>query len=73
MRQWTPPQREKGKHMAEPQETRQEQETRWATQRAAQNKEVQEGRKARQKNRRTWVTVAVIVILTAVIATVCVL
>jgi hypothetical protein len=59
--------------MAEPQETRQEQETRWATQRAAQNKEVQEGRTARQKNRRTWVTVAVIVLLTAVIATVCVL
>jgi t-SNARE complex subunit (syntaxin) len=57
--------------MAEPQETRQEQETRWAAQRAAQNKEVTEGRQARQKrNLRIWVTVGVIVIIVVVIAVV---
>ena len=57
--------------MAEPEETRQEQETRWTAQRAARDKEFQAGQKARQKkNRRTWVTVAVIVIIIAVIAAV---
>jgi hypothetical protein len=60
--------------MAEPQETRQEQETRWDAQRAAREKEFRGGQHARQrKNKRTWVTVAVIVILITVIATVCVL
>jgi hypothetical protein len=57
--------------MAEPQETRQEQEARWATQRAAREKEFRTGQQARhQKNRRTWLTVAAIVIIMAVIAAV---
>jgi t-SNARE complex subunit (syntaxin) len=56
--------------MAEPPETRQEQETRWAAQRAAQNKEFNEGRKARQKSRRTWLTLGVIVIIIALIVAV---
>jgi type IV secretory pathway component VirB8 len=57
--------------MAEPQETRQEQETRWDAQRAARDKEFQAGRRARhQKNRRTWLIVAVIMLIIAVIAAV---
>lgn len=57
--------------MAEPQETRQEQEARWAAQRAARDQEFQAGQHARQrKNRRTWLTAAVIVIVIAVIAAV---
>jgi t-SNARE complex subunit (syntaxin) len=69
--QATTPYREKGKHMAEPQETRQEQETRWATQRAARDKAVQAGQLARhRKNRRTWLTVAVLVLIIVVIAAV---
>ena len=63
--------RGKGTHMAEPQETRQEQEARWATQRAARDKAVQaEQRAQRRKNRRTWLIVAAIVIILAVIAAV---
>ena len=55
--------------MAEPQETRQEQEARWDAQRAAREKEFQAGQHARhQKNRRTWLIVAVIIIIMAVIA-----
>jgi type IV secretory pathway component VirB8 len=55
--------------MAEPQETRQEQETRWAAQRATRDQAFQTGRHARQrKNRRIWLIVAVIVIILAVIA-----
>jgi hypothetical protein len=57
--------------MAEPQETRQEQEARWTAQRAARDKEFTEGQKARQKkSRQTWLTVGVIVIIAAVIAAV---
>jgi hypothetical protein len=57
--------------MAEPQETRQEQETRWAAQRTTREQEFQAGQHARQqKNRRIWVTVGAIVLLVAVIAAV---
>ena len=57
--------------MAEPQETRQEQETRWTAQRAAREKDFQARQHTRrQKNRRTWVIVAGIVLLVAVIAAV---
>jgi hypothetical protein len=57
--------------MAEPQETRQEQEARWAAQRAARDQQFQAGQHARQrKNRRTWLTVAGIVLIMAVIAAV---
>jgi hypothetical protein len=64
---WPSEHREKGKTMAEPQETRQKQEARWTAQRAARDKEFIEGQKARQKKRRqTWLTVGVIVIIAAV-------
>jgi hypothetical protein len=67
----TTPHSEKEKKMAEPEETRQEQETRWTAQRAARDKELQVGQKARQKkNRRIWVTVAVIVIIAVIAAVV---
>ena len=57
--------------MAERQESRQEQEARWDAQRAARDKEFQTGQRARhQKNRRTWLIVAVIIIIMAVIAVV---
>ena len=57
--------------MAEPQETRQEQEARWTAQRAVRDKEFQAGQHARhRKNRRTWLIVAVIIIIIAVIAAV---
>jgi t-SNARE complex subunit (syntaxin) len=63
--------REKEKKMAEPEETRQEQETRWTAQRAARDEEFQAVQKARQRTtRRTWVIVAVIVIIIVVIAVV---
>jgi len=63
--------RKKGKKMAEPRETRQEQEARWDAQRAAREQEFQAGRHARQqKNRRIWVTLGAIVLLVAVIAAV---
>ena len=65
------PYRAKGKHMAKPQETRQEQETRWTAQRAARDKDFQVRQDARhQKNRRTWVIVAGIVLIVAVIVAV---
>ena len=54
--------------MAEPQETRQEKETRWATQRTARDQEQRE-RQAGQKRKtmRTWFIVGAIVIIVAVI------
>jgi len=65
------PHREKGQNMAERQETRQEQEVRWNAQRTARDKEVQAGQQARhKKNRRIWLTVAVIVLIIAVAAVV---
>jgi t-SNARE complex subunit (syntaxin) len=71
MMQGTTPHGEKGETMAEPQETRQEQEARWAAQRATRDQAFHTGRHARQrKNRRTWLIVAVIVIIMAVIAAV---
>ena len=67
--QCTTPHRKKGQHMGEPQETRQEQETRWAAQRAARNTEFQAEQHARhQRNRRIWLLVGAIVIIVAVIA-----
>jgi Flp pilus assembly protein TadB len=63
--------RKKGQNMAERRETRQEQEVRWDAQRAARDKEFQAGQQVRRKkNRRIWLTVAVIVIIIAVIAAV---
>jgi uncharacterized membrane protein YidH (DUF202 family) len=57
--------------MAEPQETRQEQEARWDAQRTARDKEFQAGQHARHRqNRPTWLIVAVIIIIMAVIAAV---
>ena len=71
MMQGTTSHRKKGQNMAERQETRQEQETRWNAQRTARDKEVQAGQHARRKkNRRIWLTVAVIVLLIVVIASV---
>jgi hypothetical protein len=62
--------REKGKKMAEPQETRQEQETRWATQRAAHDTQQKDYRAAKARTRgRKWLVVGAIVIVAAVIAT----
>jgi hypothetical protein len=61
----------KGKTVAEPQETRQEKETRWATQRATRDQEQLASRAARRRHTgRTWVIVGVIVIIGAVITTV---
>ena len=63
--------KKKGRTMAEPQETRQEQEARWATQRTTRDKAFQAGQHARQsRNRRIWLIVTVIVIIIAVIAAV---
>ena len=71
MMQGTTPHREKGQNMAEPQETRQEQETRWAAQRATRDKAFQAGRHARyRENKRTWLIVAVIGLILAVIVAV---
>ena len=57
--------------MAEPQETRQEQEARWTAQRATRDQEFRAGQYARRKkNRRTWVTVGAIVLIVAVIVAV---
>jgi CHASE3 domain sensor protein len=59
----------KGKTMAEPQETRQEKETRWAAQRVAHDKDQQARQGARQrKTAKTWVIVGAIVLIVAVIA-----
>jgi hypothetical protein len=63
--------RAKGKNMAERQETRQEQETRWAAQRAVRDKDFRAGQQARRRrNARTWLIVAVAIIILAVIAAV---
>jgi uncharacterized membrane protein len=57
--------------MAERQETRQEQEVRWAAQKTARDKEFQAGQRVRhKKNRRIWLTVPVIVLIIAVIVAV---
>ena len=57
--------------MAEPKETRQEQETRWTAQRTARDQELQVGQKARRKkNRRIWLTIVVIVIIVVIAAVV---
>ena len=61
--------RKKGQNMAERRETRQEQEVRWDAQRTARDKEFQAGQRARhKKNRRIWLTVAVIVIIAVIAA-----
>jgi hypothetical protein len=60
-----------GKTMAEPQETQQEKETRWATQRAAHDTQQKDYRAARARTRgRTWLVVGAIVIVVVVIAAV---
>jgi hypothetical protein len=58
-----------GKTMAEPQETQQEKETRWAAQRAAHETQQKDYRAARARTRgRNWLVVGAIVIIAAVIA-----
>jgi type IV secretory pathway component VirB8 len=55
--------------MEERRETRQEQEARWDTQRTTRDKGFQAGQQARhKKNRRIWLTVAVIVIIAVIAA-----
>ena len=55
--------------MAEPQETQQEKEARWAAQRAAHDAQQQDYRAARARTRgRNWLVGAAIVIIIAVIA-----
>ena len=69
--QGTTPHRKKGQNMAERQETRQEQQTRWDAQRAVRDKDFQTGQHARRRrNARTWLIVAVIIIIIVVIVTV---
>jgi uncharacterized membrane protein YidH (DUF202 family) len=61
----------KGKNMADSQETREEKETRWATQRAARDQEQRAGQAVRRRQTaKTWLIVGVIVIIVAVIAAV---
>ena len=58
-----------GKTMAEPQETQQEKETRWAAQRAAHETQQKASRAARARTRgRNWLVVGAIVIIVAVMA-----
>src|SRR5437867_4464178 len=58
-----------GKTMAEPQETQQEKETRWAAQRAAHETQQKDYRAARARTKgRNWLVVGAIVIIVAVIA-----
>jgi Flp pilus assembly protein TadB len=58
-----------GKIMAEPQETQQEKETRWAAQRAVHETQQQDYRAARTRTRgRNWLVVGAIVLIVAVIA-----
>ena len=58
-----------GKTMAEPQETQQEKETRWAAQRATHDTQQKDYRAARGRTRgRNWLVVGAIVIIVAVIA-----
>ena len=57
--------------MAEPQETREEKEARWAAQRTAHDQAQRESQMARQrKTTNTWMIVAAIVIIVAGIAVV---
>ena len=57
------------KTMAEPQETQQEKETRWAAQRAAHDTQQKDYRAARARTRgKNWLVVGAIVIVAAVIA-----
>ncbi|HZM20831.1 MAG TPA: hypothetical protein VFC02_03745 [Anaerolineales bacterium] len=59
----------KGKTMAEPQETQQEKETRWAAQRAAHDTQQKDYRAVRARTRKKyWLVVGAIVIIVAVIA-----
>jgi hypothetical protein len=52
--------------MAEPQETRQEQQDRWVAQRAAREQELQARQHARRRqDRRRWLTVGALVLLGA--------
>jgi hypothetical protein len=56
-------------HMAEPQETQQEKETRWAAQRAAHETQQRASRAARARRRgRNWLVGGAIVIIVAVMA-----
>jgi Flp pilus assembly protein TadB len=58
-----------GTTMAEPQETQQEKETRWAAQRSAHETQQQDYRAARARTRKKyWLVVGAIVIIVAVIA-----
>ena len=58
-----------GKTMAEPQETQQETEARWAAQRAARETQQKDYRAAQARTRRrNWLIVGAIVIIVAVIA-----
>ena len=58
-----------GKTMAESQETQQEKEARWATQRAARETQQKDYRAAQARTRRrNWLVVGAIVIIVAVIA-----
>ena len=59
----------KGKTMAEPQETQQEKETRWAAQRATHDTQQQDYRAVRARTRKKyWLVLGAIVIIVAVIA-----
>jgi len=61
----------KGKNMADPQETHEEKETRWAALRAARDQEQRAGQAVRKRQTaRTWLFVGVIVSIVAVIAAV---
>ena len=61
--------RAQGKTMAEPQETQQEKETRWAAQRAAHETQQQGYRAARARTRRrNWLVVGAIGLIVAVLA-----
>ena len=58
-----------GKTMAEPQETQQEKEARWATQRGARETQQKDYQAAQARTRRrNWLVVGAIVIIVAVIA-----
>jgi hypothetical protein len=58
-----------GKTMAEPQETQQEKEARWATQRSARETQQKDYRTVQVRTRRrNWLVVGAIVIIVAVIA-----
>ena len=66
--QTIPAPREKGKTVAEPQETQQETQARWEAQRIARSQEQRAMQAARKrKTTRTWFIVGAIVIIVAVI------